>query len=319
VVSFDPGFGECWGLAEAGSAIRGRLGAELGFRMGEEGFSAMLALSLLPACGAGSLGRDVVRGLGRVAGMCREGRRFRFFLDGGGFPPDTDCTAVAGLALRKHGLITPGELCLVGCELLGAAAPGDRGRVRPGVPMVYWPGQPAAEGPAHGPAQDAVACANALCLLRAAQDLGMRDPSGTIAATARYVAGHLGSGRYLAGTRYYPSPEAFLFAASRLCRFPDLRAVLAAGVRQAITGLETGRDEQPAPLSLALRICAAANAGLAAGQPQRLAMLAARQLPGGAWSASAYYKLGRHRVYFGSAAITTLFAVRALQQEPAGE
>jgi hypothetical protein len=39
-----------------------------------------------------------------------------------------------------------------------------------------------------------------------------------VTPTLRYVSDHLVSGSYLHGTRYYPSPTAFLHAASRLSR-----------------------------------------------------------------------------------------------------
>lgn len=60
-------------------------------------------------------------------------------------------------------------------------------------------------------------CVNALyafSLLRAA---GAPVGAGAVNATIRYVRSHLVTRRYLSGTRYYPAPEAFLYALSRLC------------------------------------------------------------------------------------------------------
>lgn len=317
-IGFDLAFSESVDLAEAGERLRTVLGTDLEYRIGEEGFSAMLALDLLPKNDAG-LTAEQLRHLVRIAHRCRRGWRFRFFVDEDGFPPDTDCTALASAALYDRGMITRSELVSVACELLKAtasqdrAAPGDDGDRDRGALMVYWPDE--LSGRSRGHKFDPVVCANALCVLLEALRLERKRPGATIAATTRYVVDHLASGRYLEGTRYYPYPEVFVYWASRLCaRFPSRNSVLAAGLRKAITALEARPDEQrTCALNVALRTIAADNVGLRRGQRQRRDLLAGQQHQDGSWPACTYYKLGRHPVYFGSAALTTLFAIRALQ------
>ncbi|QIS23502.1 hypothetical protein [Nocardia terpenica] len=313
LVSLDPTFRESCGLAEAGERIRIELGVDLGIQMNEESFTAMLALALLPRPDV--LGTDDGQRLAAVVNRCRERRRFRFFIEANGFPPDTDCTAVAAMGLYRHEQISPGDLVEFAQELLLAATPASRCRdnapvtffMPPGVPMVYWLDC----DESHRFKYDAVACANVLRVVREAQDLGLDDRHLGKAAT-QYLVDHLDSGRYLAGTRYYPGPEAFLYAASNLCTWSDLRAVLAPRLRRVLDHLEAEPDANVPSLNLAMRIIAADNLGVTARQEHRRDALAARPATDGSWPAATYYKLGRFPVYFGSAALTTLFAVRAL-------
>jgi hypothetical protein len=321
-VAFDPAFGASFGGADADDMLHAALGVDRGVRIGQEAFSAMLALTHLPASG-GDLGLDGLRRLSRLIGRCREGQRFRFFFDEHRFPPDTDCTAVTIAALYRRGWLAASRLAGVARELLGAAAPSveDRaGVLRPGVLMVYWDDRTRQHSGPHGRHHDAVACANALWVLQQAARRGLQDPAGTAERTTRYIVNHLVSGRYLNGTRYYPSPEAFVYAASRLCDRREIaKAALAAALREAIMALEADPGHlRTRPLHLALRILAARNLGLQQDQVRRQAMLLDQQEPDGSWPPYAYYKLGRRAMYFGSATITTLFATRALGPQPAG-
>ena len=180
--------------------------------------------------------------------------------------------------------------------------------------MVYWEDH-SPRTPGRGRKYDAVVCANALYTLSLAEQQGFRPPNaGIIAATNAYVAEHLRSGRYLSGTRYYPAPEAFLYAVSRLCgAFPDHAARLGPALRREV--LRTRCRQPQDALGLALWTAAADNAGADAGQDECRVTLARLQQANGAWPACAYYRMGRVAVYFGSPLITTLFAVRALRSD----
>jgi hypothetical protein len=160
-----------------------------------------------------------------------------------------------------------------------------------------------------------------LYVLNLAQRYGVVDHGGVIERTTQYVYEHLASGRYLDGTRYYPSPDMFLYAVSRLCRrFEDCRSRFASALRLSLAECE-GRASRPdigddpmQPLNLAQRIIAANNIGLEQAQERWRTLLMQQQTPEGGWSPCPFYTLGRYALYFGSSTITTLFAIKALQQ-----
>ncbi|MEU4730748.1 hypothetical protein [Streptomyces sp. NPDC023588] len=258
--------------------------------------------------------------------------RYRFFPDANGFPADTDCTAIAAGALYEHGLLPDADLNTCARELFKAAAPGDEEATLPGrgdenalcpqVFMVYWEDEAEPFALRRGRKQDPVACANALYTVQLAgrplADDGQA--AATVEATTRYLADHLISSRYLGGTRYYPSPDAFLYAASRLCaRFPDTTALLAGPLRRAFHRREATAPSQGLAavpgrsLNLAFRTLTADHLGLTAGQEERRALLAALQRDDGSWPPCSYYRMGRFPVYFGSPYLTTVFALAALR------
>ncbi|MFD8495387.1 hypothetical protein [Amycolatopsis sp. NPDC059657] len=291
-IAFEPSFEDTVALTEARAVIERRLGADIGFELTDDLSAAILGLPLLPW-----EERDLVEHFGRLIGRGTAGRRVRLFVDGTVFPADTDCTAVAAQALHDTSLISGAELIEFAEELLSAAAQN--------VVMVYWP-----DG-GRGAKFDPVAAANALCVLKEAQRRGMRTGADVIEATREYVTGHLESGAYLNGSRYYPSPDAFLQVVSRLAeRFDDLRDTLEKPLAEAIMQ----REDDEWVLDVALRAIAADNIGLEEGQRQRKKLLIESQEADGSWPAAPYYKLGRFPVYFGSRVLTTLFAANALRR-----
>ncbi|MEU6558607.1 hypothetical protein [Nocardia nova] len=289
-------------------------GRDIGFDLGDERFSASLALAHVPYETDGS---DRVLAA-RLAEVVRSGRsarnRFGFFFDHNGFPPDSDCTAMAVGALHDRGLISDLELVAYGRELLAAATAPETeadAAIRPGVVMVYWQDGSEPGTLSRGPRYDAVACANALYILRHAQARGLEDPAGIITATTDYVIDHLLSGRYREGTRYYPRPEPFLHAVSRLCAaFPDIEAVCGAALAAGLT--DADEAEKLSALDLALTVIAADNLGGDRDQHRRRAELLSRQDERGGWPAGAYYRMGRLPLYWGSSALTSIFAAGAL-------
>ncbi|MGW5771019.1 hypothetical protein ACWEVY_17985 [Streptomyces longwoodensis] len=321
-MSLGPGFGRSFDGTRARGRLVAALGVDPGFDLGGEAFSAMVSLVLLAPGGE----PELVRRLARQVEACRWQRRYRFLPGPGGLPADTDCTALTLGALHDAGLLTAAGLRAGARELLRAAAPAaglprqraaDRegGGVRPGVFMVYWGDREEPGTLPRGPKQDPVACANALYALLLADLTGCGEARGVADATVGHLAEHLSSGRFRCGTRYYPSPDAFLYAVSRLCaRFPDAARPLTAPARRALERTGAGAPAVPGSvLETALRVLAADHLGVTAGQDERRARLARAQRPDGSWPAAAYYRMGRLPVYFGSAYLTTVFALSALR------
>ncbi|MCY0924050.1 hypothetical protein OS965_39040 [Streptomyces sp. H27-G5] len=289
---------------------------------GSEAFSAMLALAHLPP--SPRAGDHFTARLAQQVEAARRRHRFSFFPHVPAFAADTDCTAVAAGALYERGLITRRQLALSVHDLLRSAVPPDTApgsTIHPGVFTVYWDDTAEPQALPRGRKHDAVACANTLYTLHL-------DQPHTISAdpTLQYLSAHLTTRRYLAGTRYYPSPEVFLHAASRLCACCAACAHrLAAPLHRALEERDARTPGAPWPqessgaLDLALRIISADNLRIEAGQQERRAFLVSQQRENGSWPAHAYYRMGRFPLYFGSAHLTTLFALTALHTPQGGE
>ncbi|MCX5054026.1 MULTISPECIES: hypothetical protein [unclassified Streptomyces] len=315
-------FHHCCSGTEARARVLRQFGIDLGFNPADEAFSAMLALSVLPApCLSPTAGAALVR----QVDSSRWQHRFRFFPAVGQFAADTDCTAHAASGLSAHGAMPRHRLHAVVRELGDAAAPPatgstERGRrpgLHPGVVMVYWDDGAEPGATPRGRKHDPVVCANALHTMSLATPSALTENCHrTMAATLDYVREHLDSGRYRHGTRYYPSPDAFLHAASRLCLHTTAHiAPLTDALRTALVQREAYLTTQEAaddPLQLALRTIAANNLAHTHAQDERRAALVRHQRPDGSWPARPYYRLGRVPLYFGSPQLTTLFALAAL-------
>ncbi|MFG2332806.1 hypothetical protein ACGFMM_24690 [Streptomyces sp. NPDC048604] len=330
LLSLDPGFEQCFTGARARGILREHFGVDPGFDLAGEAFSAMVSLTLLPLT-AHEADPHLILRLATHVKACRWRARYRFFPGSGGFPADTDCTALATAALFEHGLLTQEGLERGALELLRSAAlprdtrrspdPRDEDRLSRGVFTVYWEDGEEPAALRRGHKQDEVAAANALYTLLLAEP-DTAQTCAVVEATTRHLADHLDSGRYLAGTRYYPSPDAFLYALSRLCaRFPAIAAALAAPARKALaerdasTMVTVARTPANA-LETALRTLAADHLGITTGQEQRQALLTDTQRLDGSWPPAAYYRMGRFPVYFGSPYLTTVFAMNALRTHP---
>ena len=316
-VSLSPAMDTVCHAGDGRRVLLREFGRDIGFDLGDERFSASLALAHVPYEQSGR-DRELVERLAEVVWSGRDDRnRFGFFFDRNGFPADSDCTAMAVGALHDRGLISDSELVGFGRELLAAgvlpdaAEPSNATAIRPGVVMVYWQDRSDPGALTRGPRYDAVACANALYILRHAQVRGLDDPAGIISATTDYVIDHLMSGRFREGTRYYPRPEPFLHSVSRLCAaFPDIAAICRAALSDGLA--DAGEAERLSALDLALTVIAADNLGGDHEQPRRRTELLARQDEAGGWPAGAYYRMGRLPLYWGSAALTSIFAAGAL-------
>jgi hypothetical protein len=316
--SFDEDFRQPFGISSVRAAVLSGFGIDVGFDCSAEAFSAMHALGLLAP--VRDLAGDQTGALARQVALSRWGYRYRFFPDVCEFAADTDCTSVAVWGLVQHGLLTRAQQDMFARELALATAdrPSSPAGAHGGVMLVYWDDGAEARAPARGRKHDPVVCANALSALH--QIWGHDDD--VMAATVEYLALAAGSGRCLAGTRYYPSADALLHAASRLCALCGTCAgQLARPLRAAVEhrhALSLGGSGGPGgdSLGLALRTLAAENLAMHSGQESRRSLLAARQRQDGSWPAAAYYRMGRVPLYFGSEHLTTLFALRALIPGP---
>lgn len=278
--------------------------------------------------------------------------RYHFFADPDGIAADTDCTGVALVGLYQSGALPRRTLREGAEELLRSAAleslPAERnhaygkenGELIEGVFKVYWDdGTQGGRGRKHDP----TCVANALhAVLLAAREANLCMDGPILAAelgaggrrrvheldrrciierNIEYLMRCLDPHVLATGTRYYPSPDAFLCFASMLVEdFPDETTRLRAPLLEALDArwrLPCTRAADPSnpctAINLAMRIIAAQNLGVREGAVQReKANLVRTQSPAGAWPAEALFKLGSMRYYFGSEAMTTMFAVRAL-------
>ena len=315
-----------------------------------ENFTSFLALKLFgPALG--EIARPLVEWVRDKRLASRP--RYHFFADPNAITADTDCTGVALVGLYQSGALSRRTLREGAEELLRSAAleslsAGENhaygknsGELIEGVFKVYW--DDGMQGERRGRKHDPTCVANALhAVLLAARDASLHldgpilieelRPDGCrlvkqldrryiIERNIEYLMRCLDRHVLASGTRYYPSPDAFLCFASMLVRdFPREMARLRAPLLEALSmrwRLPCTRAADPAnpctAINLAMRIIAAQNLGVREGAVQReKAILVRMQRPAGAWPASALFKLGSMRYYFGSEAMTTMFALRAL-------
>jgi hypothetical protein len=308
------------------------MNVDIGFDAGEEAFSAMMALKLLVRDGPSARPTLVHRLAATVTGS-RRGGRFRMFPSWTDFAADTDCTSVAAASLYEAGRLSKGAFLRCAEQLLLSAAdvdlpaeanvePGDgatNGPLHRGVVMVYWEDDREPGARRRGRKHDPAVALNALYALKLAAHEGLRDPQGVIGQTMDFAAAHLLSGRYRQGTRYYPSPDTFLYFASCLCRrFPEVNRRL----REPLTGalIERSRaarqpggpaDPQSA-LNLAQRTLTAANLDVDLGTIRQQLALTQEQAEDGSWPAAPLFSMGKRKIFFGSKPLTTVFALAAL-------
>nr|HEX4314196.1 hypothetical protein [Kofleriaceae bacterium] len=212
--------------------------------------------------------------------------RVHFFLDRSRLPADADCTAVAYLLL----LDTERDVAAAAHRALDRIAANVDAR---GVVATYFEQAGDRAG-----IVDAVVCLNAI---RLAVRLGRL---GDVRASWDHVRDVLATGAYLAGTRYYPSPDALLDGFAKLA---DVPGAPRDELRRAVAARLGASDH---PLDLAQRVMAARQVGVdASADRERLAALAQ---PDGTWPADGWFCYGRSRQWFGSAALTTAFALGAL-------
>ena len=214
---------------------------------------------------------------------------FPFFQTEGLLPPEVDSTSLGVSILAETGNIEDDAVKHAVGKILANTN-------QAGVIEVYFPPS------GHRHYVDPVVCVNALYLLT------LVGRAQEASKTADYIADHLCSQAYLAGTRYYSSADLFLYFGSRLVeRFPQQHARFGQLLRQAI---QARRGATNTPLDAAARLIAAKRAGVSNEVDERTLLLA--QVDDGGWPADAFYTFGRRHGYFGGREVTTAFAVNAL-------
>lgn len=251
-------------------------------------FTAMLVLEMLKQTSlSDTVKRDILH-------MLRQARTtdglHHFFTDRTALPADADCTAIAHSLLWSAGLLPAKEARRTAERILG-------NRDSSGVLAVYFTDDPARQN-----VVDPAVCANALHFL------AQTDMWEGVEPTVSFLQWFAGSNELEQGTRYYPCPDAFLFFLARAVsahpsRLGRLWTVLTRRIQER-------QDASRSPLEMAFRV-AAANLMAVPADEEREA-LRRLQAPDAGWPADVFFKYGRSGVYFGSEALTTAFALYAL-------
>lgn len=228
----------------------------------------------------------------RMRPMVEAGSPVHFFRDPSLLPADIDCTGIAySLALRGRVIGTNVATVAAKAVLLNTESQG--------ILQVYFSPREGRDG-----LVDPVVCTNALYLLN---QVGL---AGAAVATENFVQRTLCDGGFEQGTRYYPSPDTFLYFVSRLItafpiRYMHWTPALRAAIRQR-------QGSGSRPLELAQRILAATRLGVDAALD--CWQLRKWQRPDGTFPPDALFKYGRSARYFGGQVVTTAFAGRALME-----
>ncbi|CAI7613882.1 unnamed protein product [Penicillium glandicola] len=155
------------------------------------------------------------------------------------------------------------------------------------------------------PRVDPVVCTNILNLFC------MYGRESEVAVTFDWVLDVLRNWAYLSGTRYYPSPDTFLYFLSRLSctvrddtRRMELKSLLKQHISQRIGA---GGD----CISLATRLIASNVLGIA-NSFDRSKLLALQETDGG-WPAGRIYKMGSSGLEIGNRGLSTALAVKAIE------
>jgi hypothetical protein len=215
---------------------------------------------------------------------------FNFFYDDTLLPADIDCTAIGQSLLIEMG---KGDLHIahqVVDRILDTAN-------EDGIVEVYF--SPCG----HRHYVDPVVGVNALYLIAL---LGREKEARK---TEAYVFEYLRTQAYSEGTRYYPSPDIFLYFLARLIdTFPYFRTRYEKKLKEA---LQTRLGSSNSPLDLAARVITAKVLGISNDLEEHRLVLMQNKSQG--WKAGAFFKFGTRRGFFGCNALTTAFATKALE------
>ncbi|EKG14268.1 HAD-superfamily hydrolase subfamily IA variant 3 [Macrophomina phaseolina MS6] len=211
------------------------------------------------------------------------------------FPPDADTTSTAYLCLPSHHLDSVADVNLV-MKAMAANTNAD------GIMQTYF----CADRPRTSPE----VCCN---ILRVFCRFGCGDDP-RIRATRDWVVRCLHNRAYVHGSRFYSTPETFLYFSARLyleCSSETLKEELEV-VKEAL--LE--RVNVPVnPLALALRIFACQLVGIDARfWRQDLAAFQALQEEDGGWPAGHFCCMGRTGAKIGNRGLTTALALRIMER-----
>lgn len=215
---------------------------------------------------------------------------FTFCNDYSLFPADIDDTGIGLAILVETGTIELGIVHQIVDRMLNNVNEG-------GVFRVYFPPY------GHRAYVDPVVCVNGLYLFA----LSGREKEAQ--KTVDYVLEYLRSQAYLEGTRMYPSPDIFLYFLARLINASThFRKIFEDQIKQA---LETRIGTTQLPLDLAVRTITAKVVGISNDLEEQELILS--QNGSGGWPANTFFEFHRRHGFFGCEALTTAFAVKALE------
>ncbi|NVB37629.1 hypothetical protein G6O69_07280 [Pseudenhygromyxa sp. WMMC2535] len=255
-----------------------------------ESFTAMLVADLLVGQPEH---RELVQGvLDMLEKELGEEDVFYFFKDHDRLPADADCTSVGLSVLIRGG---KQEITQRAHRALDRILANSNKR---GVVETYF--DPSGE---RAGIIDPVVCANVLYL---GHLLGRGDE---LEPTLRHVRRVLRTRSFVEGTRYYHSPDSFLYFLARVVRrFPAVHDALLEPMRDAVRERQGSTDYA---LDISQRVICANWLGIDDGDEAR--KLAQMQQPDDSWPADSLFRYGRKRIFFGSQALSTAFALRALR------
>ncbi len=123
-----------------------------------------------------------------------------------------------------------------------------------------------------------------------------------------YVFDRLVQKKYLNGTRYYPSPDVFLYFLSRLVRDYDKANSRFGDL--LIQELKQRENLTEPFLDFTFRVAAMNNIGIS--NPQHKINIIEHQNANGSLPAESFFKYGSSNLFFGGEALSTAVAIRAL-------
>lgn len=213
---------------------------------------------------------------------------FHFFEDPTVLPTDVDTTSYGLSVLHSLGKISDEHLKRVTDKITSSYDEN-------GIVQIYF-------NPCQRPNRiDATATANIMFLMRLA------NRRGDYVDSENWVMEMLESKKYRNGSRYYHSPDTFLYFLARACKFDDLKERFA---DQTAFELQSRIGTTRSPLDLAMRVTTAKRLGVDNYQEEN--ELQNMQRTDGSFPSDAIYHYGSTAGYFGSAIISTAFAVEAL-------
>ncbi|MBU1350207.1 methyltransferase domain-containing protein [Patescibacteria group bacterium] len=131
-----------------------------------------------------------------------------------------------------------------------------------------------------------------------------------IRRTEEWIESVLDSEEYLKGSRYYSSPDSFLYFLNRLTKFPKFETKLKTKLKQHVAR-RIGSTEYP--LDLAMRTILADDLGIDNGAEKQ--KLLSMQAQDGSWPIDSLYREGTKPRYFGNKSVPTALALQAISSK----
>lgn len=216
---------------------------------------------------------------------------FNFFIDKGLLPDDADTTSYGLSSLLEMDQIKKESIEGVLDEIVNNIDDN-------GIMQVYF--NPGKMGRSNR--IDHVAIANILHLLN------LTGKEQKAAASQDFVYRFLADKSYLNGSRYYHSPDIFLYFLGRLMKFPKMKDVFYGQLNEELKSRIGTTDF---PLDLAMRITTARKLGFE--NTEEIEKLKAMKNSDGSWPSDSIYHYGGKNGYFGSSLISTSFSIEALE------